>query len=176
MVGAIRTPHDAWRKSDIPTVATGHQCCGSRDVTGTTGDLDAQGHLYSSGQTAFTTPSTIVPIDLADYPDRHRRVSTSCWSRLDSYFRVSRVTFFHRLGVGITPEQRMLSGIVNTMTDIWVVRHRPSLRLADLVRRWYRAPASSRPLSRSVGTCGQWAENLGGSVSLWFASGGGVAR
>jgi hypothetical protein len=34
MVGVIPAPHDAWRKSDIPMVATGYQCCGSRDVRG----------------------------------------------------------------------------------------------------------------------------------------------
>lgn len=42
MVGVIPAPHDAWRKSDIPMVATGYQCCGSRDVTGITGDLDVR--------------------------------------------------------------------------------------------------------------------------------------
>jgi hypothetical protein len=42
MVGAIPAPHDAWRKSDILTAATGYQCCGSRDVKGISGDLDVR--------------------------------------------------------------------------------------------------------------------------------------
>lgn len=42
MVGAIPAPHGAWRKSDVLMAATGYQCCGSRDVTGITGDLDVR--------------------------------------------------------------------------------------------------------------------------------------